>query len=396
MQDIRYIATAAFGLEAIVAYELKQLGYTEVKVENGRVAFLAGADAAARCNLWLRSADRLLIEVGRFSARSFDELFEGTRALPWQDWLPKNARFPVNGKTIKSQLYSVSDCQAIVKKATVEKLKQSYPQKWFAEDGPLYQLEVSILEDNVSITMDCSGAGLHKRGYRKEQGEAPLKETLAAAMVSLSRWKKDRPLIDPFCGSGTIAIEAAMIACNIAPGLRRSFDAEHWPQFSPRIWSQARQEALDSVKIYNDLGIEGFDIDRSCIKLARSNALRAGIAKQISFRTGAVRELKSPFHYGYLICNPPYGERLLDDKQIKSVYQDLAKSWAHLNTWSAYILTPYQGLEKVMGRKADKRRKLFNGRIPCTFYQFYGPRPEQIKGPFAMQMDQSQKVFTPR
>lgn len=383
MNNVRYIATAAFGLESTVAHELKQLGYTDLQVENGRLAFTADLAAVACCSLWLRSADRLLIEVGKFTARSFDELFEGTRTLPWQDWLPKNARFPVNGKSIKSQLYSVSDCQAIVKKAAVEKLKQYYPQKWFAEDGPLYQLEVSILDDQVSITMDCSGTGLHKRGYRQEQGAAPLKETLAAAMVSMSRWKKDRPLIDPFCGSGTILIEAALIACNIAPGLNRKFDAESWPQFSPSIWSQARQEARDRVTYYKDLGIEGFDIDRSSIELAKANAVRAGVAKQLRFTAQAVKDLSSPYQYGYLICNPPYGERLLDDKQIRGIYKDLAKSWKGLKTWSAYVLSPYPGLETSMGRKADKRRKLFNGRIPCTFYQFYGPRPQEIKGPFA-------------
>lgn len=383
MGAIRYIATAAFGLETAVAHEIKQLGYADVQVENGRLAFPAGPDAIARCSLWLRSADRLLIEVGQFTARSFDELFEGTRALPWQDWLPRNARFPVNGKSIKSQLYSVSDCQAIVKKAAVEKLRLYYPQKWFAEDGPLYQLEVSILNDRVSITLDCSGAGLHKRGYRKEQGAAPLKETLAAAMVSMSRWKKDRQLIDPFCGSGTILIEAAMMACDIAPGLNRRFDAESWPQFGSAIWSQARQEARDRITYYMDLGIEGFDTDQSCVELARANAARAGVAKQVRFKTQAVKDLSSLYQYGYLICNPPYGERLLDVEQVRGIYKDLSNSWAGLKTWSAYVLTPFAGLEKLIGRKADKRRKLFNGRIPCTFYQFYGPRPQEIKGPFA-------------
>ncbi len=383
MDQIRYVATAAFGLESIVAHELKQLGYSDLKVENGRLGFTAGLEAMARCSLWLRSADRLLIEVGSFTARTFDELFEGTRALPWQDWLPKNASFPVNGKSIKSQLYSVSDCQAIVKKAAVEKMRQYYPQKWFPEDGPLYQLEVSLLDDNVSITMDCSGAGLHKRGYRREQGAAPLKETLAAAMVSLSRWKKDRPLIDPFCGSGTILIEAAMLACNIAPGLKRSFDAEQWPQFSPAIWARARQEARDKAVMYGDLGIVGYDIDPGCIALAQANAQRAGVSEQIRFESQAVKHLSSAHQFGYLICNPPYGERLLDDNQIKQIYHDLARAWSGLSTWSAYVLTPYPGLEKAMGRKADKRRKLFNGRIPCTFYQFYGPRPQEIKGPFA-------------
>lgn len=382
-QPVNYVATAAFGLESIVAYELKQMGYSDLKVENGRVAFAAGAEAVARCNLWLRCADRLLIEVGRFEARSFEQLFENTRALPWQDWLPKDARFPVNGKSIKSQLYSVSDCQAIVKKAVVEKMKQTYPQKWFAETGALYQIEVSILDDRVSITIDSSGAGLHKRGYRKEQGTAPLKETLAAAMVSISRWKADRPLLDPFCGSGTIAIEAAMMACQMAPGLQRCFDAEQWPNFGKKIWSEARQEARDRLLPLNKLGIEGYDIDPHCIDLAQANASRAGVLKQVHFKAQAVKQLQSPYQYGYLICNPPYGERLLAEAEVKTIYQDMANAFATLGTWSSYVLTPYPHLERIMGRKASKRRKLFNGRIPCTFYQFFGPPPTQMRGPFA-------------
>lgn len=383
LQPVKYIATAAFGLEAIVAHELKQLGYSDLQAENGRVAFTAGAEAVACCNLWLRCADRLLIEVGRFSARSFEQLFEQTRALPWQDWLTKDARFPVNGKSIKSQLYSVSDCQAIVKKAVVEKMKQTYPQRWFAETGPLYQIEVSILDDNVSVTLDSSGAGLHKRGYRKEQGAAPLKETLAAAMISISRWKADRPLLDPFCGSGTIAIEAAMMACHMAPGLQRRFDAELWPKFGKKIWSEARQEARDRLMTQQKLGIEGYDIDPHCINLAQANASRAGVLKQVHFKTRAVKQLQSPYQNGYLICNPPYGERLLADAGVKAIYQDMAKAFATLSTWSSYVLTPYPHLEGIMGRKASKRRKLFNGRIPCTFYQFFGPPPKQMRGPFA-------------
>ncbi|MGI5922032.1 MAG: THUMP domain-containing class I SAM-dependent RNA methyltransferase, partial [Syntrophomonadaceae bacterium] len=284
MGTINLIATAAFGLESVVANELKNLGYNNLKIENGKVSFAADEKAIARCNLWLRSAERLLLKVGEFEARSFEELFENTRALPWQDWIPAQGQFPVEGKSINSKLFSVSDCQAIVKKAVVEKLKQTYPCRWFSETGPRYRIEVSLLKDVATLTIDTSGAGLHKRGYRKLSAAAPLKETLAAAIIMISRWKPDRALIDPFCGSGTIPIEAGLIGRNIAPGLNRSFDAENWAALPARIWSEARNETRDLIDHEQPLGIMGFDIDKEVISLARYHVKQCGLQNGISLQ----------------------------------------------------------------------------------------------------------------
>lgn len=378
--NLEFVATAAFGLESIVARELKQLGYNDIIVENGRVSFGANAEALARCNLWLRSADRLFLKIGQFEARSFEELFDKTRELPWPDWLPKNASFPVEGKSIKSRLYSVSDCQAIVKKAIVEKMKDKYHLTWFPETGPRYRIEVSLLEDIATLSIDTSGLGLHKRGYRKLAVEAPLKETLAAALVSISRWKPDRVLVDPFCGSGTIPIEAALIGLNIAPGLHRQFDAEFWPTLNPDIWEKAREEARDLIKWEQPLGIVGYDINNVALEKARYHAKRVGLEQKLSFRQQEVKDLKSRYRYGYLVCNPPYGERLSAD--INTLYREMFNVFEKLSTWSYYILTSHPNLEKLLRRKADKRRKLYNGRIQCTYYQFYGPRPKKLQGPF--------------
>ncbi|MGI6453707.1 MAG: THUMP domain-containing class I SAM-dependent RNA methyltransferase [Syntrophomonadaceae bacterium] len=387
MNEVQLTATSAFGLEAIVAREIKQLGYENVKVENGRVDFAGDLAAIARCNLWLRSADRLLIRMGEFPATNFDELFEQTRALPWSHWLPKDAEFPVTGKSVNSQLFSVSDCQAIVKKAIVEKMKEKYHVNWFKETGPKYKIQVALLKNIATLTLDTSGPGLHKRGYRKLSAAAPLKETLAAAMIDISRWKPDRVLIDPFCGSGTIPIEAALIGRNIAPGLNRTFAAEEWPQLPAEIWKRAREEAKDSIDHHQDLGILGFDIDREVLSLAQYHAKQAGVSKWVHFQQQDVRKLKSKYKYGYLICNPPYGERLEEKKEVDILYQDMAKALAALDTWSCYILTSHPGLERLFNRKADKKRKLYNGRIQCNYYQFFGPRPDNLAGPFAKKQD---------
>jgi putative N6-adenine-specific DNA methylase len=383
MSKVELIATAAFGLEAIVAHELRKLGYEELKVENGRVSFMADIAAIPRCNLWLRTADRLLIKMGEFEARTFDELFEKTKALNWNDWIPGDAQFPVEGKSIKSQLFSVPDCQAIVKKAIVEKMKQKHTIDWFPETGPRYRVEVALLSDRATLTIDSSGAGLHKRGYRKLSGDAPLKETLAAALIDISRWKPDRALIDPFCGTGTIPIEAALIGRNIAPGLGRVFVAESWPQIPARIWKQHRDEARDMIVQDQPLGIRGIDIDPNAIKLANYHAKEAGINNLISFHQGEARDLNSRYKYGYLISNPPYGERLSERDEVERLYREMTPVFQRLDTWSFYILTSHPSLEKLINRKSSKRRKVYNGRIQCTYYQFYGPKPEKLLGPFA-------------
>ncbi|MEA4925948.1 MAG: class I SAM-dependent RNA methyltransferase [Syntrophomonadaceae bacterium] len=383
MTELDLIATAAFGLETVVAHELKKLGYENLKVENGRVAFAGDVAAIARCNLWLRSADRLLLQLGEFEARSFEELFENTKKLPWPDWLPETAEFPVEGKSIQSKLFSVSDCQAIVKKAIVEKMKVKYPVKWFKENGPKYKIQVALLKNRATLTIDTSGAGLHKRGYRKLSAEAPIKETLAAAMIYLSRWKADRALIDPCCGSGTIPIEAGLIGRNIAPGLNRSFGAEHWPQLAPEIWRSAREEARDSILSRQDLGITGYDIDSQALELARYHAGQAGLRQQISFHRQPLSALRSQYHYGYLITNPPYGERLSEKAEVEQLYGQMGLISKQLDTWSFYILTSHPQFEKFFKRKADKKRKLYNGRIQCNYYQFFGPKPPKMSGPFA-------------
>lgn len=375
MAKIELIATATFGLEAIVAREVRNLGYLDTKTENAKVEFTADESGICRSNLWLRSADRVLVKVGQFPALTFEELFEGTKSLPWDIWLPENAKFPVSGKSINSKLFSVPDCQAIVKKAIVEKMKQRYRKQWFEESGPEYPIEVALLKDMVTLTIDTSGAGLHKRGYRKLSAPAPLKETLAAAMIQLSYWNPERVLIDPFCGSGTIPIEAALIGLNIAPGLNREFIAEKWPQIPADVWEQAREEARDSIQRDLKLKIIGTDIDDSVLSLARYHRRMAGLDDQIHLQRLPVSELRSSRKYGCIICNPPYGERIGAPKEVESLYREMGKTFSLLDTWSIYILTAYQGFEGVYGRKADRRRKLYNGRIECQYYQYFGPRP---------------------
>lgn len=375
MACIELIATAAFGLEAVVARELKQLGYEDCKVENGKVTFFADELAICRCNLWLRSADRLLLKMGQFKAMSFEELFEQTKALPWPEWLPKNACFPVEGKSVRSTLYSVPDCQAIVKKAIVEKMKQQYRLNWFPEDGSCYKVEVALLKDVATLTIDTSGAGLHRRGYRKLTAAAPLRETLAAAMVFLSNWTSPQILWDPFCGSGTIPIEAAMIGRNIAPGLRRTFVAESWPNIKAAYWQQAREEARHMAKLNEPLDIRGTDIDSEVLSLARYHSRQVGVEDAIHWQRQDFRHLSSKHKYGYLIANPPYGHRLGEIKEAEQIYQDLGSVLSPLDTWSFFILTSHKDFERLFNRRASKRRKLYNGRLECHYYQYFGPRP---------------------
>lgn len=379
MANIELIATAAFGLEAVVGRELVALGYREQKIETGRVIFSGDECAVCRANLWLRSAERLLVNMGQFEARSFEELFQQTKALPWDEWLPKDAAFPVEGKSVRSQLHSVPDCQAIVKKAIVEKMKKKYKLNWFAETGPRYTIEVGILKDKVTLTLDTSGAGLHKRGYRQLVGKAPLKETLASALISLSFWQPGRPLLDPFCGSGTIPIEAALQGLHIAPGLQRAFAAESWPVIPEHFWREARREAQDLARPDTQLEIEGYDIDSEAISLARFHAKKAGVDSKIHFQAREIRELLTKKKYGCLICNPPYGERLDEVPEAERLYREMGKIFPKLQTWSFYILSNNARFENLFGRKSDKNRKLYNGRLECHYYQFYGPKPPVIK-----------------
>lgn len=379
MSEVNLIATAVFGLEALVAKELAALGYNDQRVENGRVYFKGDEKAICRTNMWLRKAERILILVGQFEARTFEELFEKTKALPWTDWLPQNANFPVEGKSVKSTLFSVSDCQAIVKKAIVEKMKEKYPVQWFEETGPRYTIEVGMLKDVATLTIDTSGPGLHKRGYRKLVGKAPLKETLASALITLSRWRPDRVLIDPFCGTGTIPIEAALQGLNIAPGIQRSFAAEAWDNIPENLWTEAREEAHDLIKKEQKLDIEGFDKDGEVLKLARFHAKKAGVDEYIHFQQRDVSELSSKKKYGYIICNPPYGERMEERKEVERLYKEMGKVFKKLDTWSYYVLSSNTNFQKLFGYKSDKNRKLYNGTIECHYHQYYGPRPPRIK-----------------
>ncbi|WP_166242346.1 THUMP domain-containing class I SAM-dependent RNA methyltransferase [Paenibacillus turpanensis] len=375
MERLELVATCPMGLEAIVARELMDLGYTEQQTDNGSVTFYGTVRDIARTNLWLRTADRILIRMGRFPASTFDELFEGTKALPWEQWIGGDAEFPVQGKSHKSQLTSVPACQGIVKKAIVEKLKQSYHTEWFEETGPRYVIEVALLKDIATLTIDTTGPSLHKRGYRKLVTEAPLKETLAAAMVILSRWGPHRPLYDPFCGSGTIPIEAALIAWNVAPGLRRTFPSDQWPQIGEDIWDDVRDEAYDSVKDDIPLEIAGSDIDPSAIEVAEAAVKAAGLHREIRLSIGPAAKIRPTGDYGCFITNPPYGERLGTEKEADAALKQFGSSFIHYPSWSLFALSPNKEFEQYIGRKAEKKRKLYNGRIECQLYQYLGPLP---------------------
>jgi putative N6-adenine-specific DNA methylase len=375
MSKVEIIATSTFGLEAVVAREVKQLGYENASVENGKVTFTADKLAICRANLWLRTAERIRLKIGEFKAVTFDELFEKTKALPWAEWLPVDAEFPVEGKSVKSTLFSVSDCQAIVKKAVVESLKKSYNKSWFDENGPLFKIEVALHKDIATLTIDTSGAGLHKRGYRRLISGAPLKETMAAAMIQLSYWNPDRPLHDPLCGSGTIPIEAALIGRNIAPGMNREFVSEDWPSIPKKLWQEARRETHDLAKYDRPLEITGTDIDGDIIIVARENAEEAMMEDAVRFRRLPVSGLRAEEQYGCIICNPPYGERLGEKREIEQLYRMMGKTFSAMDTWSYYILTSYPEFESLFGKKADKNRKLYNGNIKSYYYQYYGPRP---------------------
>lgn len=369
------VATATFGLEAMVSRELKWLGYTDQHTDNGRIYFTGDAEAICKTNMWLRCANRIYLQVGKFKAETFEELFQNTKALPWEEYLPVDANFPVDGKSAKSKLFSVSDCQAIVKKAIVERLKLFYDKEIFPETGARYKIEVALQKDIATLSIDTTGHSLHKRGYREEVGDAPIKETLAAGLLYVSRWKPDRALLDPMCGTGTIPIEAALIGMNIAPGLNQTFDAENWKQMDKSLWKKTREDARSRINHDVNLRIYASDINYFAIKSAMENAKRAGVFDKIHFQKMDFRETSSRYKYGFIITNPPYGERLSRDDDIVKLYKDMGNHFKTFETWSYYIITPHEKFASLFGRRADKKRKLFNGNIKCDYYQFYGPKP---------------------
>ncbi|TGB04572.1 THUMP domain-containing class I SAM-dependent RNA methyltransferase [Halobacillus salinus] len=372
---VTLIATAAMGLESIVANEVKALGYEDLQVENGRVIFTADVSAIPRTNLWLRTADRVKLLVGRFKATSFDQLFEETKALPWEAFISEDGEFPVVGKSVKSKLYSVPDCQSIVKKAIVERLKKKYGiASWLKETGAFYRVEVAIHKDEAVLTIDTSGTGLHKRGYRIGQGEAPLKETLAAALVQVTNWKPDEPFVDPFCGSGTIAIEAALIGQNIAPGFNREFASENWGFIPQKVWDEAFREAEEHANYDQPLDITGSDLDPEMIKVAERNALEAGLGDLVTWKQMQVSDFKPKKENGYVVTNPPYGERLNEKPEVEKMYRDLGTIMRDDPSWSVYVLTSHEGFESLYGKKATKKRKLFNGFIKTDYYQYFGKK----------------------
>ena len=369
--DYNLIATTTFGIESIAAKELKALGYEDLKLENGKVHFEGDEMDIAIANMWLRTADRVLIKVAEFKAESFEELFQRTTEIDWSQYVPKDGMMHVIGKSVKSKLYSVPDCQSIVKKAVVKSMQRSYNTEWFSEDGPVYKIEVAILKDIVTLTIDTSGEGLHKRGYRENSGGAPLKETLAASLVLLSRWDRKMPLIDPMCGSATILIEAAMIANNIAPGLNRRFVSETWPNIDKELWDQVREGARNAIK-KNPIKLIGYDIDGRVLRTARNNTKKAEVEEYIELQRRDFADFSSPKKHGVIITNPPYGERLGEKEEVEAINRRMGKVRRDLSSWEINVLTAYPAFEKFMGAKADKNRKLYNGRLLCYDYQYFG------------------------
>jgi len=377
MDRLKLVAPCHFGMEAVLKNEILDLGYEIVCVEDGRVTFEGDLEAVALANVFIRTAERILIQVGRFKAFTYDELFEGIKALDWKEYIPVNGKFWVTkAASVKSKLFSPSDIQRIVKKAIVERLKSDYNVSWFEEDGESYPIRVFLYKDEVIVTLDTSGESLHKRGYRKLSSKAPISETLAAAMIKLTPWNKDRILVDPFCGSGTIPIEAAMMAANMAPGMDRRFTAESWTNLIPKkYWYEAINEAHDVMDTSVKVEIQGYDIDDDMVKIARKNAKDAGVDHMIHFQTRSVSELSHNKKYGFIITNPPYGERLEEKENLRQLYQIIGDRYKALDSWSAYIITSYENTEEDMGLKATKNRKIYNGMIKTYYYQFLGPKP---------------------
>ena len=381
MERIDLIAPCHFGMEAVLKREIQDLGYDVSRVEDGKITFIGDMEAVCYANVFLRSAERILLKIGTVHAETFDELFEGTRALPWEKYIPEDGKFWVAKATsIKSKLFSPSDIQSIMKKAMVERLKKVYHKEWFTEDGASYPVRVTFMKDEAVIGLDTSGESLHKRGYRKLTSKAPITETLASALILFTPWKKNRILVDPFCGSGTFPIEAAMIAANMAPGMNRSFLADRWTNLIPKkTWYDVMDEAHDVLDLHVDTDIQGYDIDPDVVKAARENAKMAGVDHLIHFQQRPVSELNHPKKYGFVITNPPYGERIEEKKNLPQLYREIGEAFTRLDCWSEYVITAYEDAEKYIGKKADKNRKIYNGMMKTYFYQFQGPKPPRPK-----------------
>lgn len=377
MRTFDLLVPCHFGLEAVLKREIYDLGYEITKVEDGRVTFEGDEEAICRANIFLRTAERVMIQVGRFKATTFEELFQGIKNLPCEEYIPEDGKFWVKkASSINSKLFSPSDIQSIAKKAMVERMKQKYHKEWFKEDGAAYPVRIFLLKDEVTVALDTSGDSLHKRGYRTMTSKAPLTETLAASLIMLTPWRKDRILVDPFCGSGTFPIEAAMIAANVAPGMNRDFTAEEWTNLIDRkLWYECVKEAEDMIDTTVKVDIQGYDIDGDVIKAARENAKRAGVEHMIHFQQRAVADLSHPKKYGFIITNPPYGERLEDKADLPELYTQIGQAYQRLDSWSMFLITSYTDTEKYIGRKADKNRKIYNGMLKTYFYQFLGPKP---------------------
>lgn len=381
MKTVELIAPCHFGMEAVLKREIQDLGYEISQVEDGKVTFVGDMETICYANIFLRTAERILLKVGRVHAETFDELFEKTKALPWEEYIPRDGKFWVAKATsIKSRLFSPSDIQSIMKKAMVERLKTVYHQEWFEESGASYPVRVFFMKDEAVIGLDTSGDSLHKRGYRLLTSKAPITETLASALILMTPWNRERILVDPFCGSGTIPIEAAMIAANIAPGMNRSFLANSWDNLIPKkLWYGAADEAAEMMDTQISVDIQGYDIDGSIVKAARENARRAGVEHLIHFQQRPVSELSHPKKYGFVITNPPYGERISEKEQLPQLYREIGEGFARLDCWSEYVITSYGDAEKYIGRKADKNRKIYNGMMKTYLYQFLGPKPPRMK-----------------
>ena len=377
MSRMELIAPCHFGLESVLKRELQDLGCEISLVEDGRVTFRGGMDTLCRANIFLRTAERVLLQAGRFRAESFDELFENIKAIPWEEYIPADGKFWVTKATsVKSRLFSPSDIQSIVKKAMVERLKQRYGVSWFPESGASYPVRITFLKDEAVVGIDTSGESLHRRGYRKLASKAPITETLAAALLMLTPWRGDRILVDPFCGSGTFPIEAAMMAAHMAPGVNRSFAAEEWKNLVDRkLWYEAVTEANDLLDDTVETDIQGYDIDPDMVKAARENARDAGVDHLIHFQARPVSELRHPKKYGFLVTNPPYGERLEEKEALPALYREIGEAYGRLDSWSMYLITAYEDAERYIGRKADKNRKIYNGMLKTYFYQYLGPKP---------------------
>jgi putative N6-adenine-specific DNA methylase len=379
MSKYTLIATSSFGIESVVAQELKNLGYNELTIENGRTIFSGDEMDIVRCNIWLRTADRILIKMAEFKATDFEELFQGAQGVRWEEIIPVNGKMHVLGRSVQSKLSSVRDCQAIVKKSVIKTMRRRYHVDQFPETGSLYRIEISLLKDMATITLDTTGQGLHKRGYREDTGDAPLRENLAAALVLLSRWKPDRVLADPLCGSGTIAIEAALIGRNMAPGANRSFVSEDWQHMKKKLWDEAREDARRQIHNHS-FRILASDADGRVLKKAKGNAEKVGVGEFIAFQRQPVEDFRSAKKYGCLICNPPYGERVGGPKEVERLYRSMGDVFSRLDGWSLFILTSHPKFESLFGKEANKNRKLYNGNIKCYFYEYFGILPRRGSG----------------